>query len=58
VGGKGAMDGAERLKGRPVVSKQEVCERKAKPSAPVSSRCAVSNYEVIKGRYAGRAGIT
>ena len=52
------MDGAERLKGRPVVSKQEVCERKAKPSAPVSSRCAVDNNEVIKGRYTGIVGIT
>jgi hypothetical protein len=34
VGGKGAMDGAERLKGRPGVSKQDVCERRAKPAAP------------------------
>jgi hypothetical protein len=36
VGGKGAMDGADRLKGRPGVSKQDVCERRAKPAAPVS----------------------
>ena len=28
------MDGAGRLKGRPGMSKQDVCEWKAKPSAP------------------------
>ena len=34
MGGRGAMDGAERLKGRPGVSKQDVCEWRAKPAAP------------------------
>jgi len=28
--------GAGRLKGRPGVSKQDVCERRAKPTAPVA----------------------
>ena len=31
LGGKGAMDGAERVLPRPGISKQEVCEWRAKP---------------------------
>ena len=32
--GKGAMDGAGRLKGRPGIRRQDVAEWKAKPAAP------------------------
>jgi hypothetical protein len=38
MGGKGAMDGADRLKGRPGVSKQVVCERRAKPRLALAKR--------------------
>jgi len=47
VGGKGARDGADRLKGRPGESKQDVCERRAKPTAPESSLGAVSKIAVV-----------
>ncbi|MCL2128524.1 MAG: hypothetical protein FWH38_09735, partial [Treponema sp.] len=39
MGGKGAMEGAGRLERRPGTSKQEVCERRAKP------RIAESQYD-------------
>jgi len=39
--GKGAMDGADRLKGRPGMSKQDVCEWRAKPTAPEASRAVI-----------------